>query len=330
MAWSSQLNYYPTTGGEALWALKEFLVSQGWDVPRSGSGSGGAYGDDPSTLPADVHTPGGTYAGTLDLADAWMELRQPVTASPRRSFLFKIPNLYYAPYCSIWYSSDGLGFTGGSPSATVRPTAADEEGLVNGSGVSQWLPTNYSYQMDVVAGDLTEGHSFFFGARLPSGYATVLSLDVLEEADQLDPDPAVVGTNFVNDTRFALSGAALYYAGTASQASGVSRGWYKGIGSPAFVVYPASFIGGGEGFGTQQVPVNADRLSQLTDGSFADFPIWYWRGGGYTTERGRKGRSVLYRAAQPRLGMFRPNATLTRMGVGALSIPWDGSTLPIF
>jgi hypothetical protein len=248
--------------------------------------------------------------------------------------------MFFVPFVAgsvwqIWYSSDGIGFTTGG-SASARSTAADEQGIINTpGGGTQWLPNNSTYRMDVVAGGATEGHGFFFGTRVSDstgGYAGVLSLDVVEEADALDADPAIIGTNFYGNTRFALSGSPFYYETNPSQTSGVSMGWYqKGLGSPNFVPYPAAFIGGGEGFGTNQVPVNADRISQQTDNSFVDFPVWYWRGGStHTTERGKKGRSTLYRASQPRLSVFRPNSTLTQMSVGALSIPWDGSTIPIF
>lgn len=329
MAWTFQLNTFPATGGEALWYLKEFLVSQGWDVPRSGDGTGGNYN------PAgDVHAPGGLYAGSLDLATAWMELRQPATATPQRSFMFFVPSVAGSVW-QIWYSSDGTGFTTGG-SASVRSTAADEQGIINTpSGGTQWLPNNNSYRMDVAAGGSSEGHGFFFGTRVADptgGYAGVLSLDVLEESDPADTDPAVIGTNFINDTRFALSFSPFYNAVNTSQNTGVSMGWYqKGLGSPNFVPYPAAFLGGFEGSGSSLAPLNADRISQKTDNSFVDFPIWYWRGGPtHTTERGKKGRSTLYRASQPRFGVFRPNNALTQMSVGALSIPWDGSTIPIF
>ena len=321
MAWSFNLNVFPSTGGKAIWELKEFLVGQGWNVARSGNGIA-AY-----NASGDVHAPGGPYAGSLDNSNAWLELQQPVAATPRRSFLLQNSSSTTWP---TWYSSDGTGFTGGSPSASARPTAADEQGIMNTGWPVQWLPGNGAYRVDMLAGGAAEGFGFFFGARPAyDGYSSVLSLDGLTEADPLDADPAIVGTNFIYDTRFALNNAPLYYAVSPSQTSGISMGWYqKGLGSPAFVVYPATFIGGGEGFGSNMVPLNADRITQKTDNSFVDFPIWYWRGGGYTTERGKKGRSTLYRASQPRYGIFRPNQTLTVMSLGALSIPWDGVTIP--
>lgn len=336
MAWLFEINTFPTTGGEAIWRLKEFLVAQGWDVPRSGSGTGGAYGNiTGAILPADVHAPGGPYAGTLDLANAWFELRQPVAATLRRSFLFQQVSTSGHTW-RIWYSSDGTGFAGGSPSATARGTAADEEGLVNTpSSSTQWLPGNYGYRMDIIAGDAAEEFSFFFGARLADsslGYSTVLSLDVIEESDPADVDPAVIGTLFQANTRFAVSNSPIYTSFNVSQTSGCSRGWYrKTLSSANFVTYPACFFGGGIGFSAQAAPFNADYISQAPDNSFQDFPIWYWRGSSsLTTERGKKGRSRLYRASQPRYGIFRPNAALTRMALGALSLPWDGATIPIF
>lgn len=328
MAFSFQLNSFPATGGEAMWLFKQFMVSKGWSVARSGSGTGNAFNNS-----GDVHAAAGPYSGTLDLVNAWFELRQPASVSPRRSLLFQNTSAAATAW-RVWYSSNGTGFAGGSPSATVRGTATDEQGVINTpSGTSQWLPTNYSYRMDVIVGGASEGYGFFFGTRPTSaGYASVLSLDVLEQADQADTDPAIIGSHFQSDTRFALSSNnSLYSTTSQNQISGCSMGWFrKGLSLANFVTYPACFIGGGEGFGTL-VPVSSDRITQKVDNSYVDFPIWYWRGGTtHTTERGKKGRSTLYRSSQPSYGIFRPNIQLTRMCVGALSIPWDGSTIPIY
>lgn len=335
MSWAFSLNASALTGGEAIWELKEFLVAQGWGVPRSGDGTGGNYNGS-----GDVHAPGGPYTGTLDLASAWFELRQPVAASPRRSFLFQIPSTDAVRW-RIWYSSNGTGFTGGAQSATVRGTATDQQGLVNTpTGTTDWLPPDWS-MLDMIAGDSSEGFSFFFGVRrrapfanAVAGYDTAFSLDVLSKAQGLDADPAVVGTHFY------FSGYPLAWpqtgglvgAITASQTDGCSRGWYKkGLGGAAFVEYPPCFWGTQEGFVDTIAPRNEDRASEVPTGEFQDLPIIYWRGSSvHATQRGFKGQSRLFRTSQPRHGFLRPNQDLTRMGLGVISIPWDGATVPTY
>jgi hypothetical protein len=328
MAWAFSLSNLPATGGEAIWLLKEFLVAQGWSVARSGSGSGGAF-----NAAGDVHAPGGPYAGTLDLANAWFEIRQPVAASPRRSILFQTPNTNGHTW-RTWYSSDGTGFTGGTPSATARGTAADEQGITNTpTGTTQWLPANASYRLDMIGGDSAEGFSFFFGCRRSdeSSYAAVYSLDVLSDADAADVDPAIIGTTFQSGTNFAEAGNVQHTATTASQTAGCQRGWYKkGLAGATFAVFPNVYWGALEG-GTTIVPLNNDRQTMSPTEDFQDLQVWYWRGSSaFTTQRGYKGKSRLFRTIQPRLGLLRPNVGRTRMGIGVVSVPWDGSTIPVF
>lgn len=336
MAWTFSLNAAALTGGEAIWKLKEFLVAQGWDVPRSGDGTGGNYNG-----AGDVHAPGGPYTGTLDLASAWFELRQPATVTPRRSFLFQIPSTDAVRW-RIWYSSNGTGFTGGAQSATVRGTATDQQGLINTpSGTTDWLPPDWSL-IDIVAGDLSEGFSFFVGFRrraplangVGPGYDAALSLDVLTKTQVLDADPAVVGTHFWFEGQpLAWPQAAGLVGGVAaSQTNGCSRGWYKkGLGGAAFVEYPPVFWGFQEGSVDSVVPRNDDRASEIPTNEFQTLPIVYWRGSSlYASQRGFKGQSRLFRDAQPRHGVLRPSQDFSRMGLGVISIPWDGATVPIY
>lgn len=337
MAWSVLPNAFAYTAGQLLWRFKEFLVSQGWSVPRSGSGSGGAFSSS-----GDVHAPGGVYAGTLDLLDSWFELRQPATASPQRSFLFTIPFANNSIF-RLWYSSDGTGFTGGTPSATARGTAADEEGLVNTpSSSNSFFGNPIPYVMDMVVGDASEGHSFFWGMRRTfgqtgsPGYDACIMLDVLADAHVLDQDPAVVGVHWTGSgipfaTGASTSGGTMQTNMSASQTQACIRGWFKkALTGATFVTYPFITYGAQEGgFGSVQ-SLTDDRLSTRPDGTFDDLPILYWRGSAqHTTQRGRKGTSRLFRTSQLRLGAMRPTNDLSRMCLGHVSIPWDGQTRPV-
>jgi hypothetical protein len=48
------------------------------------------------------------------------------------------------------------------------------------------------------------------------------------------------------------------------------------------------------------------------------------------TERGYKGKSRFFRVSNTVLGFHRNNVGRTRMCLSAISIPWDGATIPIF
>ena len=224
----------------------------------------------------------------------------------------------------------------------MRGTATDEEGLINTpAGTTDWLPPDWSI-IDMVAGDSSDGFSFFFGVRrraprangVGPGYDTALSLDVLTKTQVLDADPAVVGTHFwfEGEPLAWPQSTGLVGALTASQTNGCSRGWYKkGLGGAAFVEYPPCFWGTQEGGFDTISPRNDDRASEVPTGEFQTLPLIYWRGSSvHATQRGFKGESSLFRTAQPRHGVLRPNQDFTRMGLGVISIPWDGSTVPIY
>ena len=121
----------PATGDDAIFELKQQGVVAGWVVTASGNGVGayGPYGgpmSDVITTPADLGTPG-----------AWFRLKMP---GATREFLFI--RLSATTSWNILYSV--AGFFGGSPSATVAPTAADQQTLINGTllaadGTYRWL-----------------------------------------------------------------------------------------------------------------------------------------------------------------------------------------------
>lgn len=332
MAWSLLPNVRFIRHGEFLWRMKEYLVANGWSVARSGDGSGGNYS--PS---GDVHAPGGPYAGSLDLANAWMELRQPATAAVRRSILITHPSASNAERIRLWYSSDGTGFAGGSPSATARGTAADEQGCISTpSGTDTVIQGEF---MDMLVGDVAEEHSFFVGARRlypqtgSPGYDLIICLDVLTGAHSLDADPAVIGQHF-NSSPLGPSGnaSAMHYQTTPTQSGPCIQGWYKkGLTGAAFVGYPCVNRGTQEGGFNSIPPMSDDRLSLRPDGPIDDMPVMYWRGGStHATERGYKGVSRLFRTSLQKLGIMRLNNDLTRLSLGPISIPWDGATRPIF
>lgn len=344
MAFSITANQRPTTPGEAIWMLKEALVADGWGVARSGTGSGGVYSSS-----GDAHAPGGPYSGTLDLADAWFELRQPSGASPRRSILFKLVSADASDW-RLRYSSNGTGFTGGSPSATALPTATDAQALTNDpAGTTNLLrvPTATSGpglgMVDIISGDTDEGFSFFFGVRSGVetntysfvGYETVICLDVLTQTNGADTDGAVIGVQFVGDSYpFAIpSASGLIGEPTSTQTAGCMRGWYKkGLSGATFTTFPLTVFGLQEGSAGTVIPRSLDRASEGEDAeAFQTLPVIYWRGGTtHTTQRGFKGKSRLFEDCQRRLGGLRLSQDRTRLSLGMVSVPWDGVTIPTF
>jgi hypothetical protein len=338
MAFALTPNFEPISDGEAIWKLKELLVTAGWVVRNSGTGTGAVY-----NAAGDAHAPGGPYAGTLDLATSWFVIRQPVTATPRREFLFFRPNTTHGVW-RIFYSSDGTGFTGGAPNATTPPTATDapvtvgtDGGIFNApSGTSSWLGPLLAvrtYRVDYLIGDTTEGFSFLAQFRKIGSNAchAMVGLDVLQNANASDADGAVVfvsGTLGGEADRGVANESNTIYTTTDSQISPCCRGWYaKGTGSQAWVNFPFPTFGFPNGsVNTWEPAGNNYPPGADSNGRFPSFPMIYGRGGtAFATQRGTKGRSRIFKYEMQKLAV-RPYGDKSRWIMGSWSIPWDGST----
>lgn len=333
MAFRVVSSFYALTDGALIHKLKEELVAEGWDVVMSGSGTGAAY-----NATGDVHAPGTAYAGTLDLANAWFRLRAPATMSPRREFVFQRPNTTHSIW-RIYYSSNGTGFTGATPSATVRPTATDEQAFINtnASTTVWWATVTGATKIDIIIGDLSEGFSFFFGVREIGEfiYRGGFGLDVLQNANGADTDQAVLLRLFAassskqSTNEFFRGNNTAFFTNTAfAAASGMGgAGWYKkGLTGAAFVSYIPNLMGVQTGAGSY-VDLGDRLLGQSSDGTFPRWPnVVYSRGPNFTTEKGWKGRSRLLKYEILSAAGIRLNSDSSRLIAGCFSLPWDGSS----
>lgn len=149
MAYAEDLTT-PATGDAAMRRLKTRLVAAGWTVVASGDGRS-AYGASSDVITAD------SGAGSLDASGAWLRLRP---GSGTRELL-----IIRGASVTTWtvrYSA--AGFSGGSPSATTAPTAADQQNLIS---ASQLLPADGGYRWLVCAEDAAPWH--FWAGAIPTG-----------------------------------------------------------------------------------------------------------------------------------------------------------------
>lgn len=129
--------------------LKTQLVASGWSVAASGDGRSAfeATGD---AITAN------SGAGSLDASGAWMRLKM---SGASREFL--VIRGASATTWTVRYSA--VGFSGGSPSATTAPTAADQQTLIS---AAQLLPADGSYRWLVCAEDAAPYH--WWAAAVPT------------------------------------------------------------------------------------------------------------------------------------------------------------------
>lgn len=182
----------PATGDVAMRHLKTQLVASGWSVAASGDGRSAfeATGD---AITAD------SGAGSLDASGAWMRLKM---SGASREFL--VIRGASSTTWTVRYSA--AGFSGGSPSATTAPTAADQQNLIS---ASQLLPADGGYRWLVCAEDAAPWH--FWAGAIPTGGGaprTLVGLWPMREGSypSADPEPYVVmaryeGTNVATSIR---------------------------------------------------------------------------------------------------------------------------------
>lgn len=148
-------------GTIALFRLKQLMKSAGWTVPRSGDGL--------TYFPSsDGITSGNSGAGGLQNTNAWFVIQMPLANSVNRQFMFQMtgysPGVNGSTSVTIKYSYSA-GFTGGSPSATIAPTATDGYTLLNNSAL---FAGEFAFRM-VAAADNVAPYGVYMGSYTVGG-----------------------------------------------------------------------------------------------------------------------------------------------------------------
>lgn len=332
--------FYPyqrfTGVGEPWWFLKEKLVTATWTVVSSSDATTFGAGDNLD--------PGGPYTGTFDNTNAWVVLQAPDVAVPagtvKRQICLQKPA--FAGGIIGFYSSDGVGFSGGG--ATTRPTAADEQTITNNGGshyLAKVSPFNTATDplreiTTYTIGGVSEGYSFLMETqRHGDGHIQAgMFLDHLTSpAANLDADPAIVG-GFVDGSVHYQVGTALWTRTTVGNTTHNIGGWFrKGEVNEAFVSYPLGFWGYNDGFlGTLEYwhnDITESRGQPNPDNRYDVLPLVYARGiDVFSTELGFKGISTLFKLTKGAFseGTLTLNADKTLRACYGVVTPWDGVT----
>jgi hypothetical protein len=140
----------PATDSVAARTWKTRLVASAqWSVVASGDGST-LYGASSDVITND------SGAGSMANTNAWMRLRR--TGTTFEYLLFRTG-------AATWtFRASALGFLGGSPSATVQPTATDVVTFVSSA---QLFPTDNTYRLLVCAEDASPAH--WWAGAVPIG-----------------------------------------------------------------------------------------------------------------------------------------------------------------
>ena len=218
------VNQTPTTGPEAMFQLVKTMLSGGYTQLGSG---------DTSTWATGSAGPISTSAG-LAGNGSWIRLRMPSLTfggtAAQREFCIQRSNADADWW--IRYSVSG-NFSGGSPSATVAPTATDQVNLYGTSQASAagFFSTNGLYRCNCMCYDASGSYGFYLftfyvggGGASPS--QTGFVFDPLTQASSMDKDPYI-----------------LYTAGASGQLNnGFSSTHFGAVGAPMLAFMSTSLV----------------------------------------------------------------------------------------
>lgn len=336
MANGTILNFVPSTNGYGaiMKAVKDMLVAAGWVVKSSGNGA--AEYNATGLFATDT-------AANFAIAKCWFRVQSPDAV---REFVFQHDN---AGGARIKYSP-AAKFTGGSPSATVTPSATDER-YVRGAATdatpsygatffnANTLNGTVKYQ-GFASG--TSPYGFWFaGANMSAGSITTgFALDPVSGVPE-DPDPYVV---YCSTTSAFQSGdltlGNITGSGTTSrpytQANGGTAAGAYGFFDAAlttYVLWPAcayiTAVSTTSGANSTFFVANANLALNPYNGKSEALPFPYLRTSDAATQRGIKGWSTLMRWTT--VGRTNFTDTLDSKAwicVQGVWLPWDGTTTP--
>lgn len=319
------LNALPGNYGTAVSQLVEMLVSAGWSYKASGDGLSGF------SSTGKIFTSTNAVALGWHNARAWARVTDPASG---REFVFQHDA---ASNVRIKYSRSAK-FTGGTPSATVTPTATDERYIRGGATdatptYGTWLDNQVSIGRTRFQGVAyaTAPYGFWFvGQQSPGGTVTAsLMMDpVVSVAEDIDPVVFYVSagsfviTNGLN--RPPGSGSWAAPGGSADGPFGhmdVTAATFVALGvtmqtcAPSGATAGTAFGPGGYGLMTP-LPWNnqfGDGLNNgsvnLNNGKRPALPVLYMRPAGVTgmANYGVKGHSTLMRLTMRKVTSFTSN-----------------------
>lgn len=326
MAYVFTLNVTPSTGAVNMFNLKTALKAQGWTVPRSSDGT--TYN---ST--GDQITTGASGAGGMANNSAWFVIQAP--AGGRQLCIQR------ATANTTWWVrySFSAGFTGGSPAATVAPTATDQQNLAGTSvtGIAIF-PTDNTYRTQTIVDSASPYGWLQFTYAVGGGIITsIFMMDPITSISS-DADPYVficnasAGLPTMPGNNGNVQQSAFSRPDSTIPASGILGGYLKkGLAGEGFVslsiMYYYAFINGSTV--TNYIPFTLG--TDPNNGKDDIFPALYGRSSNSTVPIGYKGMSTLlqWTAVSRTTGDLLSISTTGDRFVmqGCLVCPWN-NTVP--
>lgn len=329
------LNQVPTGYGQAMSLLAEMLVAAGWSYKASGDGLAGY------NATGKVFT--GTSSGALGWNNnrAWARLQGP--AATREIVI----QHNAAGGLRLKYSASAK-FIGGTPSATVTPSATDER-VLRGAGTDATPTLSAFWSTSTPSGLVkyqgaamgTAPYGFWMASALaPAGaLQTGLMMDPVSGVPE-DPDPVVWHVATLNAFYIAFASQGAVSTTSYPAPGGVVEGSFAHMDPLAtqFLCVHASGYTAGWAFGPSVGSSwnytwgNAGVNLNPFNGKHDTLPFLYARAAiPSLTQLGIKGWSTLARwTTVTRINFADTINSKQWICVGMVWLPWDGLTVPTY
>lgn len=265
------VNNVAMTGPQAMYKMKQLLVSAGWAVKSSGDGLS-AFSSS-----GDIITSGNAVANGLANSGAWFRIQSPLGASSRE---FVVQRSFANTVWTINYSFSA-GFTGGSPNSSTLPTATDSQALATTTSI---FTTDNTYHWNAAADNAAPygfySFSYNFGGNGVSNAPTsgAWFMDPLTNTSASDQDPTI----------HYVSTSTSYTASISSNVLGYLK---KGLAGEGFVNVP--WAGYQSAIGNIIFPSGAG--TDIYSNQIMLLPIIYARPTSQSSPVGYKGVSSLFK-----------------------------------
>jgi len=307
-------------GSLAMFQLVQTMISGGWVQMGSGDASTWATG---SVGPV---VNGGTGATGLNNNAAWIRLQTPTLTFGGTSLKKEVLIQRGNADTDWWlrYSPAG-NFSGGSPSATVAPTATDQVNLYGTaqSAATGFFPTlsNTATYSNCMCYDASGSYGFYL-FTFPAGGAiaplyTAFVFDPVTNGSSLDKDPYIWylsgwAANTFSTTHFGGDSSMFAFMSTT-----LTTANYVAVQAAQYYQYATATVMLPAGVGVDPFG-SADTV----------WPIVYTRRSGFTTNVGYKGWGTImkYPGVQRSLGgTLSVVTTNDYINMNKIVLPWNGS-----
>lgn len=305
MAFSWMINQAPTSGGGALYYIKEMLKGAGWAV--NGFSDGLLLYLNNSSNSDGIITAGSGTQGFNNPA-AWIRLTAPSGAE-----LVLQRGATDERYVYIKYSASSGFISGGDASNT--PTASDQVDLFysNSTG-GQFFDGGSTYYMQGGA-ENTNGYGFWiacynFSQQIRTGFV----MEPLIQTDVNDTDPGKQNLFYigaVNDNAYSISQISNINAHCASYLGGI------------WTIIPGNYYRN-----SQSTTFPGSVTTNPYSGADDRIPIIYAKPNNNGRPYGYKGQGRLMMWEGVTRSCADTKESKTRIAFGNISLPWDGATTP--